>query len=646
MTAGLDDGARALLSALPVPAAIFVPILNAAGAADDLRIVAANPAAAEISGVPLARMAGATLRAFIPPPRSDVIIRDFARVCLTGAPLHYTASSPWRKDQAAEVRVSAYGDGCIACFQHMDAALMPLNTDAELRGRIALATEAAGIGVWEYWPLTNRVIWNDVTRAIYGMTGRPLTGTLDDFRNLVAPEMRAELDRMDEAVSNVETTSCDWRLILPSGEERWVHSRSRVHSRDTRGRIERVVGVTMDITAQRRMRQQLEQARAEAEQAVEAKSRFLATMSHEIRTPLNGVIGMSELLERRIEDPEKRRMLGVIRDAGALVLTIINDVLDHARIEAGRLQVEAIPFSPGQIARNVVEAHQPAARAAGVPIALTLDPGAQDERLGDPHRFAQILHNVIGNAQKFTPSGRIDVAVAVPADGPLRLTVRDTGIGMGPEQLARAFDIFTQADGSTTRRYGGSGLGLAITRGLARAMGGDIALSGRPGEGVTATVTLPLPPATPDETPPAAAGAGEFCALMRGMRVLAVDDNPINQMVAEQMLQILGAEVRIAHSGPAAVAMRAEADFDLILMDISMPEMDGTEALRRIRALEAVRGMAAVPAVACTANVLPDQVERYLAEGFAAHLPKPLRIEALAETANRAAAGPVVATVA
>ncbi|MFN3613906.1 MAG: ATP-binding protein, partial [Rubrimonas sp.] len=573
MIEGSDAAARALLDALPVPAAIFAPILNAAGAAEDLRVVAANPAAAEISGLPHARLAGSTLRCWIPQPRCDVIIRDFARVCQTGAPLIYNASSPWRKDRAMEVRVAPYAGGCVACFQHLEPVSAPLNTETELRGRIALAAEAARIGVWEYWPLTDRLIWNDVAREIYGMTDRPLTGTMADFRDLVAPEMREALDRARAAASEAETTASDWRLILPDGEERWVHSRSRVHSRDARGRVERVVGVTMDITAQRRMQQQLEDARAQAEQAALAKSRFLATMSHEIRTPLNGVIGMSELLARRIEDPETKRMLGVIRETGALVLTIINDVLDHARIEARRLQTESIPFVPAEVAANVVEVHQPAAHAAGVALTLTVDAGAGSARLGDPHRLAQILHNLIGNACKFTPAGRIDVLVEGPGDAPLRLTVRDTGIGMSADQLARAFDIFTQADGSTTRRYGGSGLGLSIVRGLARAMGGDVALDGRPGEGVTAVVTLPLPCAAPADLAAARDASGAFCALLRGMRVLAVDDNAINRMVAEQMLRTLGAEVRLASSGAAAVAMRAEADCDLILMDISMPDM-------------------------------------------------------------------------
>lgn len=692
--ADFDAAANALLCALPMPAAIFVPLMTAGGAADDLRIVAVNPEAAAISGVPADRLIGGTLRAFIPAPRCDVVIRDFTRVCQTGKTLRYAASSPWKPDVAVEVRVGPYGDGCVACFHHLDATAMPMDTEVELRSRIALATRAARIGVWEYWPLTDRVIWNDTTREIYGMTGRPLTGRMDDFRNLVAPEMRHELDSANRRHAEEPTNARDWRLVLPNGEERWIHSHSQVHSRDEHGRVERVIGVTMDITEQRRLQQRLEDARAEAEQAVAAKSRFLATMSHEIRTPLNGVIGMSELLERRIEDPEKRRMLGVIREAGGLVLTIINDVLDHARIEAGRLQVESIPFRPADVARNVVAAHQRAAEAAGVPLRLTLGEGVAAPRLGDPHRFAQVLHNLVGNAQKFTAEGAIDVSLDLVADGPaqegaaqdaggrfamagdgwaggdgagdhapadrpgdagrrpdaragdsplaagrdvLRLTVRDTGIGMTADQIARAFDVFTQADGSTTRRYGGSGLGLAIVRGLARAMGGDVALTGSPGKGVSVALTLPLPRAAADDADADADATAPPGRSLAGLRVLGVDDNPINQMVAEQMLQALGAQVVLASSGAEAVAMRGDADHDLILMDISMPDMDGAEALRRIRALEAARGLPAVPAIACTANVLPEQVSSYLAMGFDAHLAKPLRFETLAEVLTRTA---------
>ena len=390
------------------------------------------------------------------------------------------------------------------------------------------------------------------------------------------------------------------------------------------------VGLRVDITELKRGARATEEARRRAEAASEAKSAFLATMSHEIRTPMNGILGLVDLLSESPADEEQARTLADIRGSGEALLTILNDVLDFSKIEAGRMTLEAIAFRPAEVARRVAALHAPLAREKGLDLRVEAEDGPA--RLGDPTRLAQVLGNLVSNALKFTERGEVRVHLANPAGGPLGLEVADTGIGMSAEERGRVFERFAQADGSVTRRFGGTGLGLSIVQGLAVAMGGRVAVDGAPGRGTRVVLALPLPEAAEAPAAASAAPVGE----LRGVRVLAADDNATNRKVLSRLLDRLGARARLVCSGAEAVEAARGGGFDLLMLDIAMPGMDGVEALGRIREAERADGRPPAPALAVTANALEDQVRGYLARGFARHLPKPVRLAALAE-AGRAA---------
>ena len=384
----------------------------------------------------------------------------------------------------------------------------------------------------------------------------------------------------------------------------------------------------------------LREAKAQAEAASLAKSAFLATMSHEIRTPLNGVLGMTQALAA---DPtltqHQRARLDMIRASGESLLAILNDILDLSKVEAGKLELESIEFDLEAIAQGAHAQFKAMAVDKGLEFKLAIDPAAKGAYLGDPTRVRQVIYNLISNALKFTERGEIRVAIDPAPGGGLRLTVADTGIGMAPEQLQRIFDKFEQADASSTRRYGGTGLGLAICRDLCGLMGGSITAESEPGRGARFTVVLPLP----QVTEPAAAGAlpavGEAAEAeaedAAALRILAAEDNPTNQMVLKALLAQVGVEPVMVENGALALEAWTTGEFDLILMDIQMPQMDGMEATRAIRRAEAETGRARTPIVALTANAMSHQVAEYAAAGMDAHVPKPIDVAALFATMER-----------
>ena len=388
--------------------------------------------------------------------------------------------------------------------------------------------------------------------------------------------------------------------------------------------------ICTDVSELKRLQVEAEEHRRAAEAANAAKSQFLATMSHEIRTPMNGVIGMSDLLSRTGLDPRQTEMLSVIRDSGEVLLHVINDILDFSKIEAGRIDIESAPFDPAAVLRRVVSVHRAGAERAGVTLDAVIAPDPPPARLGDAHRIEQILLNLVSNAIKFAAGGCVSVRIGAEADGPLTLTVADDGIGMNPEQAARVFDRFAQADSSTTRRFGGTGLGLSIVKGLVDAMGGAIAVETREGEGARFTATLPLPLA------PSAPTAGDD-EVAPGLRVLAADDNPINRAVLGALLSSIGARCIMAETGEEALETARAGEYDLLMLDIAMPGLDGVATLEAIRAVERERGAPHAPAIAVTADADPDRAAALRARGFDGCLPKPLSRESLVEHLRGAA---------
>ena len=370
----------------------------------------------------------------------------------------------------------------------------------------------------------------------------------------------------------------------------------------------------------------IDESRRAAVAANAAKSRFLATMSHEIRTPMNGVLGMADLLEATDLDASQRRMVTTIRTSGDILLATINDILDASKLETGAMRLETAPFDMADLAARVRDLHAASAERKGLDLTLTVD-GTRHGRLGDAHRVQQILHNLVSNAIKFTDRGGVAIALDLTRSADLALRVADDGIGMTAAQAARVFQPFSQADESITRRFGGTGLGLWIVRSLADAMGGRIDLDSAPGEGSEFTVSLPLAAATVAAGP---AEAAVDTAALAGLRVLAADDNPINRAVLQGLLDRLGVAADVAEGGAEVIAaFGIDQRYDAILLDISMPEVDGFAAMRAIRAAAAARNVAVPPLIACTASAMPEEIAAFLGHGFDGHLPKPLTAKTL-----------------
>jgi signal transduction histidine kinase/ActR/RegA family two-component response regulator len=382
-------------------------------------------------------------------------------------------------------------------------------------------------------------------------------------------------------------------------------------------------------------------ARDQANAANVLKSQFLANMSHEIRTPLNGVLAMADVMARDELGTRQRERLGVIRESGELLLSVINDVLDLSKIEAGRLELATCDFSLDEMAEGAVSAFQVMATGKGLRFGIAVDPGAAGWWRGDPDRIRQVLSNLVSNAIKFTVEGAVAVRFSLGPTGGLRLTVSDTGIGIARDKLPTLFEKFIQADNSTTRRFGGTGLGLAICRELAQLMGGQVTARSIEGEGSTFVVDLPLARgAAPRAAEPAEVAEPHD---QRRLRILAAEDNATNQKVLQAVMEPLDVHLQIVPDGREAVDAWRGGGFDLILMDIQMPVMDGVEAARAIRAAELSERLPRTPILALTANALVHQVEAYLAAGMDGHVSKPIELKRLYDAIETAVANSALA---
>ena len=411
--------------------------------------------------------------------------------------------------------------------------------------------------------------------------------------------------------------------------------------KDERGRSMGFASVSIDLTERKRVEEDLLLAKERAESATRAKSQFLANMSHEIRTPMNAVIGLTGLLLSTPINSEQRDYIETIRSSGDSLLAVISDILDFSKIEGGMLESE--PFDLHKVLEDSVNMVSSPARDKGIALSFSLEPGVPRQILGDQARLKQILVNLLGNAVKFTEKGEISATVS--ASGPpqkmggleeIMFAVKDTGIGISRDHMGRLFQSFSQADPSTTRKYGGTGLGLVISKNLAERMGGRIWAESEPGKGSVFYFTIkgrPSPgvlPAEPEDILPGP--LAEFEGQSRSnLRILLAEDNAVNQLVALRMLERLGCRADTAANGKEVLKAMQNRSYDIVLMDVQMPEMDGLEAARRIRSSKGVQPYI----IAMTAHAMKGDREVCLEAGMDDYVSKPVRMEELRAAMQR-----------
>jgi PAS domain S-box-containing protein len=519
------------------------------------------------------------------------------------------------------------------------AAMEDVERSAE---RYRLSAEGAGIGTWDWDIETGDIVFNEEFTRMLGYEFDAFPPIIASWEALVHPDDKPAVFTAlnDHLEGKTPEFASEYRILTGDNQWKWIMDKGRVFKRDDEGRPLRAFGVHIDLTERRAAEQALESAKELAESANVAKTQFLANMSHEIRTPLNGILGMLRLLRDHDLPPEQAEYVTTAETSGRNLLAILNDVLSLSQIEANAVRVCHEGLSLPRLAETVMRVFKTQVDNSGVDLVFTIDPAIPQGLCADQGKLRQILFNLVGNALKFTRQGSVRIEITAvedrrsPGNVILVFSVEDTGIGIPPSQLAEVFAPFTQADGTYARKYGGAGLGLPIVSRLVGLLGGDICIDSQPGQGtlvafsvVASTLDgLPMPPLTTKAPPP---------PRHASYAILVVEDEAVNRLAAQRFLEKLGHRPMAARSGPEALELLRHHQFDCILMDIQMPDMDGIETTRAIRAATDMGGNSSVPVIALTAHALLDDREKFLEEGMDGYIAKPMTVDDLRDEIDR-----------
>jgi signal transduction histidine kinase/ActR/RegA family two-component response regulator len=502
-----------------------------------------------------------------------------------------------------------------------------------LHTRLKVAIEAAELRVWEIDLETGVMQWDSHAPLTFAAPEMGQTLRASSVLDFIHPEDRdAFAQQANEVVLSDVPSVSRVRARAPDGSFRHVEIRMCLTSQYADRR--KIIGVSRDVTRDVTLNEELVRKRREAEEASLAKSQFVARMSHEIRTPMSGVIGMLEVLQRAEVDQTKRAHAVTALKSARDLMSVLDDIIDASQLESRHLALDGVPFSPSTVVDDVVSLFSALARDKSLTLTAAVEGSVPAWVMGDARRVRQVLTNLVGNAVKFTDAGKVEIAVIYDADQQVaRFSVRDTGAGIPDDMVDKVFDQFFQVDSSTTRRHSGSGLGLAISRQLVSMMGGTIQVDSRLGEGSVFDFTI----AAPAAAPPSPERVEPLAAPSKSLRVLVAEDNAAMQKILHALLETGGHHVTVVSDGRDAVAMAASQTFDVVLMDVMMPTMDGTTAAQRIRELGGRAG--GIPIIALTANALVGDRDRYLAAGMTDYLSKPIDVAALFAALDRVAAG-------
>ena len=513
--------------------------------------------------------------------------------------------------------------------------------ETELRFQLAL--KATQLGLWDWLVREQTVYFSPEWYGQLGYADRELPMTFATWDQLVHPDDRdsAYKSLNDHLQGAAEEFDIELRMKCKRGGWKWIRSRGKVVARDERGEALRVVGTHIDMSVQKLAEKALSDAKEAAESSNRLKGEFLANMSHEIRTPLNAIIGISDVaLSSPLEAPVKD-MIETISTSAKDLSAIINDILDFSKIEAGKLKIESLDLRLPQFLDETTKIFSSRIQEKGLRFTTEIDPSLPTWVVTDPLRLRQVLNNLLSNAIKFTSQGSVTLTVAlkerVGSETLIQFSVRDTGIGIPAQKIDRLFHTFMQADSSITRRFGGTGLGLAISRRLAELLGGEIWVESSEGHGSTFHFTIRAKAIAlekgSDER--SRSGGGLLACATRPLKILLVEDVYVNQVMMKMLLKKIGHQVTLAESGKIATELFFREKWDLVLMDLQMPEMDGLEATRYIRSKEGTATR--TPIIALTANAMADDSAKCFAAGMDAYLTKPINTDQFLSTIKKLA---------